>query len=243
MNEAEAFERAIIEHPDDVASYSAYADWLQEHDDPHGEFIAVQLALEDASRAKKDREDLKRREAGLLAEHQREWLGELAPYFLDPTDEDSDDPRPRVEYKWRRGFVAELDAQCVTIGLGQAIASSPALCRARPALAVWPDPPATPASGRLETPEWNYTWSGYRPTASAAICASAVQAPWPMSAPAVSTRAVPSARRVARASAGKCGHGNSAVPMPQPTSSPFSSRIWRGSRGRPAHQKAFAPSA
>jgi uncharacterized protein (TIGR02996 family) len=125
MSEAEAFERAIREDPDDVASYSAYADWLQEHDDPQGEFIAVQLALEDASRPKKAREELKKREAELLAEHERDWLGELAPYTLD-RDEGADDPVPYVDYWWRRGFLSALDAQCVTVGLGQAIASAPA---------------------------------------------------------------------------------------------------------------------
>jgi uncharacterized protein (TIGR02996 family) len=124
MREAEAFERAIIEHPDDLSSYSAYADWLQEHDDPLGEFIAVQLALEDESRPKQEREALKKRERKLLAANEGAWLGKLVK-FLDP-EEDEENPRPNVAYRWRRGFISELDAQCVTIELGQAIAACPA---------------------------------------------------------------------------------------------------------------------
>jgi uncharacterized protein (TIGR02996 family) len=123
--EREAFERAIQEKPDDVAGYAAYADWLQEHDDPRGEFIATQLALEDEKRPKKEREALKAREAALLKAHEREWLGELVPYLLD-REEDPDDPRPEVAYRWRRGFLAGLDAQCLTVGFAQAVAASPA---------------------------------------------------------------------------------------------------------------------
>ena len=124
MSEADAFERAILENPDDLASYSAYADWLQEHGDPHGEFIAVQLALEDETRPKEARAALKKRERQLLAANEGAWLGKLVRY-LDP-EEDENDPRPRVTYRWRRGFIAELDVQCVTIGIGRAVASCPA---------------------------------------------------------------------------------------------------------------------
>jgi len=69
-------------------------------------------------------------------------------------------------------------------------------------------------------PEWSSTCSGSRPSASAAIWARAVQAPCPMSAPAVSARALPSVRNVVRASAGKWGHGEN------------------GRSHAPAHQKA-----
>src|SRR5579885_2919959 len=74
----EAFEQAILEAPDDVAAYSAFADWLIEHGDPQGEFVRVQLALEDESLDKDQRAGLKRREMELLARHNRDWLGPLA---------------------------------------------------------------------------------------------------------------------------------------------------------------------
>jgi uncharacterized protein (TIGR02996 family) len=124
----EAFEKAIIENPDDVASYSAYADWLQEQDDPQGEFTAVQLALEDETRAKADRDALKAREAELLAAHEREWLGPLAPHLLDytPPDDPYRPTRPRTEHRWRRGLLSSLNVQCLTISLAQALADAPA---------------------------------------------------------------------------------------------------------------------
>ena len=52
-----------------------------EHGDPRGEFIQVQLALEDESRSSVERRKLKRREADLLARHRRAWLGNLYPFF------------------------------------------------------------------------------------------------------------------------------------------------------------------
>ena len=67
-----------------------------------------------------------------------------------------------------------------------------------------------PPSGRSDEPERNSTWSMSSPSPSAAIWASAVQAPWPMSAPEVSTSAVPSSRSVARASAWNIGAWKSA---------------------------------
>ncbi len=128
----EVFERAILENPDDVASYSAYADWLQEQGDPRGEFIAVQLALEDESRPKEARDALKAREAELLAAHEREWLGELAPHFLDWENTNTAGPNndwnprlvPEIQYRWRRGVLAELTASCLTVKLAQALADA-----------------------------------------------------------------------------------------------------------------------
>ncbi len=52
MSEAEVFEKAILANPEERATYSAYADWLQEHDDPRGEFMAVQLAARRRNAAK-----------------------------------------------------------------------------------------------------------------------------------------------------------------------------------------------
>jgi uncharacterized protein (TIGR02996 family) len=125
MHEAEAFERAIIENSDDLASYSAYADWLQERDDPRGAFIAVQLALEDEAHSGAARDALKEREQELLAAHEHAWLGELAPHFLDRHDQHGN-PRPTVEYWWGRGFISEMRVQHFTVPLARAVAQSPA---------------------------------------------------------------------------------------------------------------------
>ena len=130
--EREAFERAIIlENPDDAAGYAAYADWLQERGAPRGEFIAVQLALEDESRANAERMNLRARETELLRTHDREWLGDLAPHLLDHggvgAREDYDDPnrRPWAEHHWRGGFLASLRVQCLTRTFAQTLAAAP----------------------------------------------------------------------------------------------------------------------
>jgi uncharacterized protein (TIGR02996 family) len=72
-----ALEKALVAHPDEVAAHSAYADYLAEAGDPRGEFIQVQLALEDESRTKAERNSLRKRESALLAKYAREWMGDL----------------------------------------------------------------------------------------------------------------------------------------------------------------------
>jgi uncharacterized protein (TIGR02996 family) len=79
----EALEAAIAADFDDRAAHAAYADLLAEQGDPRGEFIQVQLALEDESRPAEERRRLRKRERQLLKSYQREWMGELAPLLLD----------------------------------------------------------------------------------------------------------------------------------------------------------------
>jgi uncharacterized protein (TIGR02996 family) len=130
MSNAEAFESALLENPDDLAGWCAYADWLVEQGDPRGEFMQVQIALEDTPRPQPEREALQKRESELLAAHEREWLGNLAAHLLDRNPDDIDNwssPRtPGVEYRWARGFLAELKADCLTVALAQALADAPA---------------------------------------------------------------------------------------------------------------------
>jgi uncharacterized protein (TIGR02996 family) len=132
MSEAQAFESALLENPDDLAGWCAYADWLVEHDDLRGEFMQVQIALEDPARPPAERQALQEREDQLLAAHEREWLGNLASYLLDGDAEDVNDygysRRPWVKYRWARGFLAEMETQCLTVALAQALAAAPA-CR------------------------------------------------------------------------------------------------------------------
>src|SRR5436190_1222239 len=75
----EALERALVENPDDTASHMAYADHLTESGDPFGEFVQVQLALEDESLTAKRRKELKSREKKLLDAHSATWLRALLP--------------------------------------------------------------------------------------------------------------------------------------------------------------------
>jgi uncharacterized protein (TIGR02996 family) len=71
----DALEAAIRDNPDDLAAHSALADYLQEHGDPRGEFIAVQLALEDPKRTAAQRKKLQQQEQKLFRAHGRDWLG------------------------------------------------------------------------------------------------------------------------------------------------------------------------
>jgi uncharacterized protein (TIGR02996 family) len=78
----DALEAAIDANPDDLAAYSALADYLQEHGDPRGEFIVVQLALEDPKRSAAQRKKFQQREQQLLRAHEREWVGAALPSAL-----------------------------------------------------------------------------------------------------------------------------------------------------------------
>src|SRR5436190_1259466 len=91
-----ALEADLIENPDDLATHMAYADFLIEQGDPRGEFIQVQFALEEEGRPARERKQFQKRERDLLAAHEREWLGELAPILLGTPEEQ------------RALFVAEL---------------------------------------------------------------------------------------------------------------------------------------
>jgi len=85
MVDRTTFLRAIREAPDDVSLRLIFADWLDEHDDPLGEFIRLQLELE---RLRSDldnprSEQLRQREEKMLHRHRGKWLGpvkKLAEY-------------------------------------------------------------------------------------------------------------------------------------------------------------------
>ncbi len=74
-------EAALRANPDDLAAHMAYGDHLAESGDPRGEFIQVQLALEDPTRPPEQRKDLQEREADLLKAHGAEWLGPMHVLF------------------------------------------------------------------------------------------------------------------------------------------------------------------
>ncbi|MBY0459783.1 MAG: TIGR02996 domain-containing protein [Gemmataceae bacterium] len=128
----EAFENSLRDARDDFATWCAFADWLAEQGDPLGAFMQTQLALEDESRSKDERDALKAREAELLAAHRAEWLGPLEPFLFPPPGPAEDDPDgewdvpPPIEFTWRRGFLDSIRTPVVNTGLGQALADSPA---------------------------------------------------------------------------------------------------------------------
>lgn len=104
-----ALEEALAANPDDRAALSAYADLLMEENDPRGEFIQVQLALEDPACIGQRREELEYRELELLEAHERTWLGELAPYLLEKDIEEYRKQHGLVNHwTWQGGWLEEV---------------------------------------------------------------------------------------------------------------------------------------
>ena len=93
MSIVDAFLHDILTHPDDDAPRLIYADWLDEHNDPRGEFIRVQCLLTQLSDEDPRRWPLEQREQELLREHEAKWL---------PKDIGN------IPCVFRRGFVEEI---------------------------------------------------------------------------------------------------------------------------------------
>ena len=87
--------RGIAENFDDVASWLAYADWLQQADAPRGELIALDIALETAT----DKAPLEARRTELLAKRGPALLGETFSKFI---------AEGYGQVRWRRGFIDRL---------------------------------------------------------------------------------------------------------------------------------------
>lgn len=123
----EAFEAAIIENPDDLAAYSAFADWLIESGDPQGEFMRVQLALEDESLSKSERNKLKKAEAALLKKHRAEWLGPFAELEKNnPTVRDHYfETYPNYSFTFTRGHLSKIHAYRLYVKLARTLRDAP----------------------------------------------------------------------------------------------------------------------
>ena len=87
--------RGIADNPDDVASWLAYADWLQQEDAPRGELIALDIALETAA----DKVELEARRKELLVARAPALLGTTFSKFVAEGYGSID---------WRRGFIDRL---------------------------------------------------------------------------------------------------------------------------------------
>jgi uncharacterized protein (TIGR02996 family) len=129
-SETEAFEAGLLDHPDDIARWSAYSDYLSERGDPRGEFMRVQLALEDESLSPADRQQLKDAEAELLQEHERDWLGPLAAFTVDAKEEErwhgvKDQNLPSVVHEFERGWLRRLEFFYISVAQARALAACP----------------------------------------------------------------------------------------------------------------------
>ena len=113
----DVFEKSLAEDPDDLATHSAYADWLTEQGDPRGEFMQTQLALEDESRPAKERKKLQARERQLLKQHRREWLGELAGVGRGG---------PAWKFGFSRGWLSSVRVPLLSVKGARVLARAPA---------------------------------------------------------------------------------------------------------------------
>jgi uncharacterized protein (TIGR02996 family) len=108
-----ALEAALAATPDDAALHAAYADLLIEQGDPRGEYIRLQLALEDPGLRADRRADLWRRQYDLWKAHAAAWAGPLARHPAG------------LLGGWRRGWVHSVRAVRVTPGLFALLATAP----------------------------------------------------------------------------------------------------------------------
>ncbi len=79
-------EAAILKNPEDPKAYLVYADWLQSHDNPVGELIALQ-------HAKKENSDQAK---AIIEENFEAWFGEAAAEAHEAED---------LDLTWRWGFI------------------------------------------------------------------------------------------------------------------------------------------
>jgi uncharacterized protein (TIGR02996 family) len=123
----EGFEAHLREEPDDLATWSAYADYLTEQGDPRGEFMAVQIALERET-PPAERIRLKKREAELVWDLDR-WLGpELSWAVQRSAPGYGEDLRLTFRRGWLQGLVLDFDQNenySAQIALNEALAAAP----------------------------------------------------------------------------------------------------------------------
>jgi uncharacterized protein (TIGR02996 family) len=133
----EALEEALMANPDDRAAHMAYADHLQEQSDPHfaarGEFIQVQLALQDPKTSPEAHKRLRQREVELLRKHFAAWRDDRSPFMLERA------PREDVigevlcaadsgaRYHFVRGWVDRAEVSHLHGALARAMRANPLL--------------------------------------------------------------------------------------------------------------------
>jgi hypothetical protein len=98
---------------------------LQEQGDPRGEFIQVQLALEDPARSPVERKKLQQREAKLLADHQAAWLGDFARQLAPQGKKKRPYGNPDIRIAFRRGWLDTVEATYFSLEFTRALAWAP----------------------------------------------------------------------------------------------------------------------
>jgi uncharacterized protein (TIGR02996 family) len=117
MNVERQFLEAMMQDPEDLDLRLVLADWYQEHDDPRGEFIQVQVALDRLPLGHRWRGDIEDREQELLSEHRKAWDAPLYRHLNTTRLKGQVHSRRGLVRGWgyRRGFVEHLSVDAATL--------------------------------------------------------------------------------------------------------------------------------
>lgn len=123
VSDEEALEAAVIANPHDRAARSAYADFLTEKGDPRGEFVRVQLALEDESLSAAERKKFAARETQL---HAMQKLGDWAKAIPGAHDEawdraENNDPTGGRNLVFQGGLLTAINISHLTVPVARAL--------------------------------------------------------------------------------------------------------------------------
>jgi uncharacterized protein (TIGR02996 family) len=77
MNDDTGFLQEIVAHPDDPVPRLIYADWLDEHDDPRGEFLRLEVRFRELPKKDARRQELLERMRALRGDLDPSWLALL----------------------------------------------------------------------------------------------------------------------------------------------------------------------
>jgi uncharacterized protein (TIGR02996 family) len=129
LSDREALEAAVRANPDDRAAHAALADYLLEQGDPRGEFIQVQLALEDESLPALRRKELKAREKAMLKKHLDAWVGAWAevPGAAAEGEDWRSPPKGWKPYRFTRGLLTGLEFGELNYAVARAVAEADTL--------------------------------------------------------------------------------------------------------------------
>lgn len=115
------FIESICDDRDDLDSYAIYSDWLSENGNPLGDFIRMQIALEEPNLSFAQEADLERRTQQLFLKHREEWLGDLTPYLLR---RNSSSLENNFSFYFRRGLLSKLSVFSLNSEFAKVLANS-----------------------------------------------------------------------------------------------------------------------
>ena len=115
---------AIAEDSDNVDGYAVYADWLTENGQPLGEFMSLQIGLENEDLTPEQRKPILAQEKKLLKKHAPEWLGDLAPYLIEQKNLETSYRQTKYEYQFSRGFLHKIFCPQFDLRFGSVLKNS-----------------------------------------------------------------------------------------------------------------------